>query len=247
MAILKSTAIPIRISDYSETSVIADFFTRSYGLVRAICKGAHRKVKAYESSIDLLALGEISYYERSSGLNILKQFSACLEFQSLRKDINRYKAALACLDFVRQATVENQPAQGLFDLFSDALGACARGTEPWSGVYAFILTGLKESGFAPSLEECASCGSNSLPHGAKARTACSFAEGGVLCMKCGQGQKVEMWLTSEALEVLKQLDGMKPREAAEKAPKPAIARAVGAFLKRYCEFTFERPFRMIKY
>lgn len=247
MAILNSAAIPIRISDYSETSVVADFFTRSYGLVRAICKGAHRKAKAYENSIDLLTLGEMTYYERSSGLNILKQFSPLTELHAIRSDITRYKATLACLDFVRQVTVENQPAQSLFDLFSDALKACASGMEPWSAVYAFIVAGLKESGFAPSLDECASCGSSSLPHGAKARTAFSFGEGGVLCMKCGQGRKVEMWLAREALNVLKRFSGMKPGEAAECRLEPVVARTVGGFLRRYCEFTFERPFRMIKY
>jgi DNA repair protein RecO (recombination protein O) len=247
MAILKSEAIPVRISDYSETSIVADFFSRQYGLVRALCKGARRKAKAYESAIDLLTLGELTYYERSSGLNILKQFSVTSEHQPLRRDISRYRAALACLDLVRQAGVENQPAPGLFDLFCDALEACSSGKKPWSGVCSFLLGGLSKSGFAPSLDACASCGSTSFPHGPKARTAVSLGEGGLLCMNCGQGKKVEMWLTHEALSLLKWLSGVKPCKAAERRLEPAVARDVGAFLKRYCEFTFERPFRMLKY
>ncbi len=247
MAVLKSEAIPVRISDYSETSIVADFFTRQYGLVRAICKGARRKSKAYESSIDLLALGEMMFYERSSGLNILKQFSVRSEYLALRGDISRYESALACLDFVRQTGMENQPAPGLFDLFCNALEACSTGKEAWNGVYAFLLGGLRESGFAPSLDTCASCGSDSFPHGPKARTAISFGEGGALCMKCGRGRKVEMWLSREAFEALRQLSGMKPGEAADHGLEPRAARDARAFLRRYCEFTFERPFRMLKY
>lgn len=246
MAVLKSEAIPIRISDYSETSIIADFFTRQYGLVRAICKGAHRKAKAYENSIDLLTTGEMSYYERQAGLNILRQFSTLREYQALRNDIDRYKAALACLDLVRQATVENQPAGGLYELFQEALETIATTPEPWNAVYAFVLGGLRESGFAPSLEICASCGGNSFPHGVKARTAVSFEEGGLLCMKCGQGRKVEMWLSHDALKALRRLAHLRPSDAVQPALTVANARAVRAFLKRHCEFAFERPFRMLK-
>jgi DNA repair protein RecO len=214
--------------------------------VRAICKGARRKAKAYENAIDLLVLGEMTFYERSAGLNILRQFSTVNHYQGLRGDIGRYEAALACLDFIRRAAVENQAAPLLFDLFREALEACSTGPEPWTGVYAFMLGGLREAGFAPSLDACGSCAGDSFPHGPRARTAVSFSQGGLLCMKCGHGQKVEMWLSRDALDALNRLAGAKPREVADDRLEPAVARDVRAFLRRYCEFTFERPFLMLK-
>ena len=103
MAIVKSLAIPVRITDYSETSVIPVFFTRDFGLVRTIFKGARRKEKAYQSNVDLLVPGELSFYERRTGLNILKKFEAGESFPELRGDLDRYRAATACLEFVRAA------------------------------------------------------------------------------------------------------------------------------------------------
>jgi DNA repair protein RecO (recombination protein O) len=228
MAILKSKAIPIRISDYSETSVIAVFFTRDYGAVRVIYKGARRKAKAYKGTVDLLVPGELTFYGRTSGLNILKEFAPREDFPGLHRDLERYRAAMACLEFVRAVAVESEPAAGLFDVFSEALVACARGKHPWSSVYAFLMAGLSETGFAPALDVCASCGGKEFPRGRRARTAFSFEEGGALCMKCGK------------------LCQSRPAAAASGELSPILAREVSAFLKRYSEFTFEQRFRMLK-
>ncbi len=246
MAIVKSAAVPVRITEYSETSLIAAFLTRDFGLVRTIFKGARRKAKAYGSVFDLLVLGELTFYERSSGLNILKGFAAKEDFPQLHAELERYRAAMSCLELVRAAAVEGEPAAGLFDLFHSALQACAAGRFPWQGAYAFLTAGLADTGFAPLLEVCASCAGREFPPGGKARTAFSFEEGGILCMKCGARHKVGMWLTGGALETLRRYLRARPFEASEQQLKPALTREVRGFLSRYCEFTFEQRFRMLK-
>jgi DNA repair protein RecO (recombination protein O) len=246
MAINNSRGMPVKITEYSETSLIVSFFTREFGLVRTIYKGARRKAKAYQSTVDLLVLGELSYYERKSGLNILKEFLPKENFPGLHNDIERYRAAMACLEFVRMVSVENEPAAGLFDIFLNALKACANGRFVWSGVYSFIMNGLSETGFAPALEACASCASPEFPHGKNARIPLAFEDGGALCMKCATKKKAGMWLTTEAHKVLLKLQNLNPVDAARRELKHVLAREVKAFLRRYSEFTFEQPFRMIK-
>lgn len=246
MAILKSRAIPVRITEYSETSVVAVFFAREHGLAHVICKGARRKGKAYESTIDLLVLGEITFYERTSGLHVLKEFAPQESFPGLRADMERYRAAMASLEFVRAAAMQGEPAPGLFDLFCEALRACAKGRMCWTGTYAFFTGALMASGFSPMLDSCASCASRKFPPGKKARTAVSFEEGGVLCMNCGRGRKVGMWLGRNTLNALRRLQETRPCEAAGTALEPRVALEVKAFLRRWCEFTFEHGFRMLK-
>jgi DNA repair protein RecO (recombination protein O) len=245
MAILKSPATPIRISDYSESSVVAVFFTRDYGLVRAICKGAKRKAKAYENAIDLLTFGEMTFYERARGLNILKEYAPVASFPALHENLDRYRAALACVELVRCAAVEGEPAAGLFDAFHHAIKACAKAKEPWSAAYTFLVKGLEESGFQPLLDTCAACGSGNLPFGSNARTAFSFKEGGVLCMKCGKGRKVEMWLSRKALETIKEIVGLPARKIGGLEFQVKLVGELRAFLRRYCEFTFEQQFKML--
>lgn len=246
MAINKSRGIPVKITEYSETSLIVSFFTREFGLVRTIYKGARRKAKVYESTLDLLVPGELSYYERKSGLNILKNFSPKGNYTGLHNNVDRYRAAMACLEFVRAAIVENEPVPGLFDAFSEALDACADGDHVWNGVYAFIMAGLLQTGFSPSLDSCASCEGREFPHGRSARIPVSFEEGGALCMKCATKKKAGIWLTSEGAGILLRLLHTGPAEAARHELKPVFAREVKAFLRRYSEFTFEQPFRMLK-
>jgi DNA repair protein RecO (recombination protein O) len=246
MAIIKSLAVPIQITDYSETSLIAAFFTRASGLVRAVFKGAYRKDKVYRSNLDLLTPGELTYYERKTGLNILKEFAPAREYRELHGDLERYRCSMACLEFVRHSVMESEPARELFDTFVNALEACATGRQPWTSVYCFLLAGLRLAGFEPALGKCASCGGTRFPSGHRARTAFSHGEGGVLCMDCGKGTKVGIWLSRETLETLRLLREMDAAEAADKELTKAQARELRGFLRQYCEFTFERRFRMLK-
>lgn len=246
MAILKSQAIPIRITEYSETSLIAVFFTRDSGLVRSIFKGARRKAKAYENFIDLLVLGDLTFYERKSGLNILKDFVPRQTFTGLSTDMVRYRAAVASLEFIRLAAVENEPAPELFDLFREILEACAKEKNPWSAAFAFLLRGLRATGFAPELDACISCSGTDFPTACKARTAFSFDEGGILCKNCGTGRNIGMWLGGSALSLMRELRTLRPGQAGQVALRPNVSREVRGFLRRHCEFTFEQRLRMLK-
>ncbi len=245
MAIRKSPAIAVRIYEYSETSIVASFLTPEWGLARVMCKGARRKAKAYESAIDLLVLGEITFYERASGLHVLKEFAPQDTFPGLRSGLERYRAAMACLEFVRAVAVEGEPAPELFEIFRESMAACGQGPWPRGSTYSFIMGGLVAAGFAPLLDLCAACGRGEFPQGEKARRAFSFTDGGVLCMRCGRGKKVEMWLARDALDTLRALRGMRPAEAAREEFEGKVSREVRDFLRRWCEFTFEQKFRML--
>ena len=123
---------------------------------------------------------------------------------------------------------------------------CAKGKHPWSSVYCFLLAGLRVSGFEPALDTCSSCGSREFPSGKRARTAFSHQEGGVLCTRCGKGASVQMWLSRGALDTLRHLRRLGLPESARVELPASLEREVRGFLRQYCEFTFERRFRMLK-
>jgi len=245
MAIVKTNAIPIKISEYSETSIIASFLTRNFGLVRAIFKGARRKAKAYECSMDLLLPGELVFYARNSGLNIIKEYAPKKTHTALRYNLDRYRSAMACLELIRVTAVEGEESRRLFDLFSNALDACSEGEHPWSAAYSFILSALMEEGFLPALQNCSICGKTEFPSPGKARTALSFTNGGVLCINCGKGSRVEGWLSGTALDTLKRFLTLSPIKASSLKLDPQTNIEIRGFLKRWCEFAFELRLRML--
>ena len=62
----KATAIVLRVVEFSETSSIVTLFTREFGKVRGLAKGARRPKGPFESALDLLALCRIVFLRKSS-------------------------------------------------------------------------------------------------------------------------------------------------------------------------------------
>ena len=66
MSLEKATAIVMRTIDWSETSSIVTLFTREFGKISGLAKGARRPKGPFESALDLLALCRIVFLRKSS-------------------------------------------------------------------------------------------------------------------------------------------------------------------------------------
>ena len=65
MAIQKSEGILLRSQNLRETSIILTFYTRDFGKIKGVIKGARGAATQYgRSAFELFALDEIVFYER---------------------------------------------------------------------------------------------------------------------------------------------------------------------------------------
>ena len=62
----KATAIVIRTIEFSETSLVVTLFTREFGKIGALAKGARRLKSPFEAALDLLALCRVVFLHKSS-------------------------------------------------------------------------------------------------------------------------------------------------------------------------------------
>src|SRR5262249_7140061 len=70
----KSAAIVIRQVDFSESSRVVTMFTREFGKVAVLAKGAKRLKGPFEAALDLLAVCDVVFIRKStSGLDILTE------------------------------------------------------------------------------------------------------------------------------------------------------------------------------
>src|SRR5258708_12337139 len=63
----KATALVLNVVEFSETSSIVTLFTREFGKIHGLAKGARRPKGPFESALDLLALCRIVFLRKSSG------------------------------------------------------------------------------------------------------------------------------------------------------------------------------------
>src|SRR5215469_9956027 len=62
----KALALVLRVVEFSETSSIVTLFSREFGKLRGLAKGARRLKGPFESALDLLALCRIVFLRKSS-------------------------------------------------------------------------------------------------------------------------------------------------------------------------------------
>lgn len=182
----RADAITIRYQEYSETSRIFSFYTREFGRMAALAKGAKRKSSKLIGHVDLLSHGEIVFVSRQGRehLSILTEANADESFPRIRTDLRRYYAACHAAELVHRMTAQDDPNPELFDRLLELLRRLNQKKDPLVALITFEGHMLTLAGFMPQLEGCVSCGK-------KIRTktvAFSAARGGVICPDCSPGE-----------------------------------------------------------
>jgi DNA repair protein RecO (recombination protein O) len=75
-------------ADFSESSRVATFFTREFGKVATVAKGAKRPKNPFDAALDLLAACEVVFLRKSSsGLDILTEAQLLKRFRPRSGDL----------------------------------------------------------------------------------------------------------------------------------------------------------------
>ena len=191
MAIEKTSAIIIRLGDYSETSQVATFLTDDAGKLAAIAKGSKRANSSTGGALDLLTVSEIVFStSRSGGLATLREARTIEQFPPLRMSLARYYAALY---FAELSDIFGEGSEGSsahFNLLVRALRALshADGHAVGNIVLHFESHLLDISGLAPNLAGCARCGAQA---GTPGSVRVSLEDGGILCAACEGGTEIK--------------------------------------------------------
>jgi DNA repair protein RecO (recombination protein O) len=198
----KSLALVLRVVDFSETSCVVTLFTRDFGKISALAKGARRPRSSFESALDLLAICRIVFLHKSSDtLDLLTEAKLDKRFRAAQRDLSRLYAGYYVVELPREMTDEGDPHPFLFDVAIQTM-ADLDGSGPVAAtVLRFEILTLSELGHMPSFDGCASCGKSLKP---TRRLAFGQLAGGLLCPQCREGQKQVVSVTSDAIQVLKQ-------------------------------------------
>ncbi|MBN1393832.1 MAG: DNA repair protein RecO [Pirellulales bacterium] len=199
----KATAIVIRTVDFSETSLVTTLFTREFGKIGALAKGARRLKGPFESAIDLLALCRIVFLHKSSdSLDLLTEAKLLRRFRPVGRDLLALYAGYYVAELLDGLTHEDDPHPELFDLADETLAALAAGESSAKRTARFELGALRLLGHAPALDKCAECGADVPWSG---RVAFGLIDGGVLCGKCRAGKKQVALVGAGVLKTMAQL------------------------------------------
>ena len=199
----KATAIVLRTVEFSETSLVVTLFTREFGKLGALAKGARRPKNPFESALDLLALCRIVFLHKSSeALDLVTEAKLLRRFRPAGRDLFGLYAGYYVAELLGELTDEDDPHPELFDLAEETLQALAAGDAVPRQIVRFELGALRLLGHMPALEQCAECGT---PVATTGRVAFGQLQGGVLCPKCRAGKRAVIAVSAGVLRTMAQL------------------------------------------
>lgn len=202
MASEKTLAIVLRVVEFSETSCVVTLYTRDFGKVGALAKGARRPKSPFESALDLLAVCRIVFLHKSSdALDLLTEAKLERRFRNKQRDLSRLYAGYYVAELLRELTDAGDPQPDLYEAADAALVELEGATELARVVLRFELTALRLLGHLPALHGCAACGR---PIALADRHPFALAAGGLLCPACRPGHRQVVSVTAATIRVLRE-------------------------------------------
>lgn len=147
-------AISLRTRPFAEADKLVTLFSRDYGKVRAIAKGARRIPSRLGGRVEPLTYGDY-FIAKGRSLDIISQAQVIETFQQVREGEKTLPAALYILKLVDSGTMDGQKYPQLFDLLLDSFLELKRGGDGREVARAFvkkfvILEGIHKDNVHPA-------------------------------------------------------------------------------------------------
>src|SRR5665213_2664799 len=189
MPLVHDRCICLHKTEYSETSQILTLFSRTYGIVRTIAKGAHRRTKAgaskFDGGIDFLDLGDAVFtHDTNRDLATLTEWHLADGHLFLRNNLRAIYLSLYAAELISLLIEEHDPHPDLFDLLLRTVTNL--GSDRMEEIFlAFALDLLRQAGYMPRWDACSICGIE-----LELTSAFSPGEGGMICAMCSTKDRI---------------------------------------------------------
>ncbi|WP_078552786.1 DNA repair protein RecO [Bacillus alkalicellulosilyticus] len=189
--------IVIRTIDYGESNKIITLFTKEYGKIGIMARGAKKPKSRVSAVSQLLVYGSFLFYQ-SSGLGTLQQGEIIESFREVRNDLFRASYASYVVELTDKLMDERQPNQALFALLCQTLRLLNNDVDGEILMRIFEMKMLSVAGISPQLDCCSNCGN------VEGEFAFSIQEAGFLCHRCYSKDRHVIKISARAAKLLRQ-------------------------------------------
>ncbi|NIR49982.1 DNA repair protein RecO [candidate division KSB1 bacterium] len=200
MPLQKTEAIVLKSIKQGETSKILTLYTRHFGKIKVIAKGARSSRSRFGGSLEPLTYISIVYYEKESrDLQILSQADIIESFARNKQELETTTISMAACELIDRLEFGVAPSPLLFKLLLETIRSINGHTErPMNCLRALQVRLLDSLGIKPDLNACMKCRQPS-----QAQVLFDVVSGGYICQKCRKPTTRGMLLSKEALDGLK--------------------------------------------
>ncbi|MEW6244301.1 MAG: DNA repair protein RecO [Bacillota bacterium] len=221
MALYRTEAIVLRSLDYSEADKILTLYTKHFGKVRGLARGARRPRSRLLGSTQLFSHVNAGLFQ-GKGLDSLSQADIINSHRRIREDLGALARATYVGELTDLFTEERDVNERLFDLLLITLSALDGGNLKPTLLRCFEIKLMQATGFAPRIDRCVECESS-----VEGQARFSPSRGGVVCIRC-TAEPGDLLISGPTLAALRGLSGMD----AGRAMNAGISREMNQELKQ---------------
>lgn len=170
----RAEGIVLKSMDYGEGSKIINIYTREFGKVALVAKGAKKTKSRFNIATQIFSYGEYIYYQ-SKDLGTLNSVEIEHYFSDIYYDIQKQAYAAYIVELVDKLTEANVTNSFIFDQLLSSIEQINAGKDEEIIAKIFEMKLFIISGYKPELNVCTICGNN---HNI---AAFSVKHGGLIC------------------------------------------------------------------
>jgi len=201
MGLQRTEAVVIGRRPLGEADRLVTFYTREFGRLTGVAKGARRPRSRFGSALELFTQGQLLFFETErSQLARVDHFDLLRPFLGVREQLERLGQGAWVVECLARLTAERDPHAALYGLLIRTLRALEEIPRPERAALAFTLRAVDLVGYRLRLDRCLRCGG---PPGPAPRL--DFSAGGLLCEACAPLAGDFLPLSHQAVTALRRM------------------------------------------
>lgn len=176
---IRTEGIVIKELRFKETSKILTIYTKDYGKVHAMARGAYRPKSQLIANTQPFSYNEYLFF-KGRNFYYINQGDIIDSFYSIRENINRVMYGSYILELIELSTLEEDKNEKLFLLLQKGLTVLSELDEDFlKFIISYELKYISFLGYRPSLDRCVVCNRKSFKS-----FKFSINKGGIVCSSC---------------------------------------------------------------
>ncbi len=237
MAIDKTEAVVLRSINQGETSKILTLYSREFGKVSVMARGARKMKSRFGALLEPLNhLAVVFYRKEGRDLQYLSQADLLDSFPGIKAQLENTTLAMAVCELLDKVQQGEEPSALLFRLLLSTLRSLEKRRESGDDIFrAFQMHASGILGFRPHLEACLGCGQE--PVGP---VDFDLGSGGPVCRTCRASAGPDLHpLSAETMAALRRLQHTHISKLGKPVGPRALQNDIDAFLWAYLRYHVE--------
>ena len=238
MPIQKTEAIILKSQKLGETSKIITLYSRNYGKIKVVAKGARGLKSRFFGTLESLNFISLVFYVKENrNLQFLSQAEIIKPFIHIKNNLEKLSLASVASEFILKSQYADESNPYLFKTILEFLNGLETASTGFENYFCwFQLKFLKSSGFKPQLDECVVCkkknfGSNKFYF--------SIDRGGCICSNCKKTATTRVSISQDTLTYLQFLDRCLPEEISEAKSSTQVINESTFVLNKFTAYHIE--------